>query len=47
MKFKQVISISESEGWSVNTSNLENKCVQFEFSQFTPAGQDFLILVQS
>lgn len=41
MKFKQIISISESEGWSVNTSNLENKCIQFEFSQFTPAGQDF------
>lgn len=41
MKFKKIISIAEKNGWTVHISEIENKCVQFEFSQFTPAGQDF------
>ena len=38
---KKIISIAENNGWNVNTNHFKNKCVQFEFSQFTPAGQDF------
>ena len=38
---EKIISIATNNGWSVNTNNFKNKCVQFEFSQFTPAGQDF------
>lgn len=40
-KEQKIISIAEKEDWSVHVSELKNKCVQFEFSQFTPAGQDF------
>lgn len=38
---KKIISIAEINGWSVSTDCSKNKCMQFEFSQFTPAGQDF------
>lgn len=37
----RIIAIAEAKGWSVNTDEEEQGHVVFEFSQYTPAGQDF------
>lgn len=38
---QKIISSANRNEWSVNTNETEEGCIQFEFSQFTPAGQDF------
>ena len=39
---KEVIQCAETNGWHVDTEKHQDKnIVIFEFSQFTPAGQDF------
>ena len=37
---ERVKEIAIETGWSVSTDN-DSGCTQFEFSKFTPAGQDF------
>ncbi len=41
MKLKHIISTAKENGWNVSSNKLNNECVQFEFSKFTPYGQDF------
>lgn len=36
-----IISAAESDGWHVHTQKVEHGLLLFEFSKFTPAGQDF------
>lgn len=36
-----ILSVIRENGWNVRTADMENECIQFEFSRFTPAGQDF------
>ncbi len=39
---KEVIQCAEANGWHVDAEKHQDKnIVIFEFSQFTPAGQDF------
>ncbi|WP_462354495.1 hypothetical protein [Alistipes timonensis] len=38
---QKIVFEAEQHGWSVSTDETEEGGIQFEFSQFTPAGQDF------
>ena len=38
---QKIISAANQKGWSVTTDETEEGHLLFEFSQFTPAGQDF------
>lgn len=38
---QKIVFEAEQHGWSVSTDETEEEGIQFEFSQFTPAGQDF------
>lgn len=38
---QKIISAANRKGWNVSTDEREKGAIQFEFSQFTPAGQDF------
>ena len=42
---QRVKEIAIETGWSVSTDN-DSGCTQFEFSKFTPAGQDFNFTVE-
>lgn len=41
MTVQKIISIAEGKGWSVHIEEVNKDLTHFEFSQFTPAGQDF------
>lgn len=38
---EQITTVATSLGWQVSTDTPKPNIVQFEFSQYTPAGQDF------
>lgn len=38
---QKIVSKAEQHRWSVSTNEMEAGCIQFEFSQFTPVGQEF------
>lgn len=38
---QKIITTANQKGWSVTTDETEEGHILFEFSQFTPAGQDF------
>lgn len=38
---QKIISVASQKGWNVQTERMENGGIQFEFSQYTPFGQDF------
>lgn len=38
---QKITSIAEKNGWSVHTNEVKDGLIQFEFSKFTPYGQDF------
>ena len=38
---EQIITIANSLDWQVTTDTSTPNIVEFEFSQYTPAGQDF------
>lgn len=42
---ERVKEIAIETGWSVSTDH-DSDCTQFEFSKFTPAGQDFNFTVE-
>lgn len=37
----KIIAIAEANGWSVSTDEMRSGNIDFEFSKYTPAGQDF------
>lgn len=37
----KIIAIAETNGWNVDTDEVKHGHIVFEFSQYTPAGQDF------
>lgn len=41
LEISEIIAIAEANGWSVNTDETESGHIVFEFSKYTPAGQDF------
>lgn len=38
---QKIVSKAEQHGWSVSTEETEEEYILLEFSQFTPAGQEF------
>lgn len=38
---QKIVSVANRKKWSVSTDETEEGHILFEFSQFTPAGQDF------
>lgn len=43
---EQITTVATSLGWQVSTDTSTPNIVEFEFSQYTPAGQDFDFCVE-
>lgn len=42
----RITEIAESEGWNVNVEKCKDNTASFEFSKYTPAGQDFSFTIE-